>query len=691
MKGNKFTLVFACFVSIWLMVFCTPLWAANIYLSPAGTGQVDMGADEYAIPSAAVITIITPNGGESLTSGSELNITWEATANAVSFQILYTTNGSTWVSATPTRVTEKAFLWSVPNVAKKMTNCRVQVVGYDASGKKLGAAKSAPFTIEALVFINPAPSEVLPAGQPYTINWNSYNSLADHYKLYYLDTGAKWNIVPGTEGGIKGTSFNTTIPRPSAGNIVSMLKVVAYDGSAKPKKVAEGLSGKVYVEVVKVSTPNGGEVLAGNSLSSINWHLNEAADSVQSAELYLSTNGGSKWVLLGKQPSSGTPLTNDQDYTFNFITPNPAVQLDKCKVKVVLKNSRKKIIATDMSDNIFTLQHCASCTAFTQADLAGTWNLIQFGSGPDVKVGEMSGWLRANATIAANGKVTVHSVLDSSGDTRPPPGTITMTIDSTGVVIMRGPHTLAPGNHGVMSANKQIVIGTGSEDSTRVIFILVKQVPGVTFSSADIGAGSFVIHQLNSGSDNQWSYGAGTINGSSQVTLTSMNTPTGPGTLPPENFTTLSITDAGIVTQTDNPTYQGIMTPDKKTIFGIETNSSNIYTLRITQITGQTFDQADMAGIFRVHSLASSDNTPVWVYDTVSISSEGVMTNVYHNDSTGDTLPAADIPMNLDGTGYISTSADLSFHGQISDDTGMAIFTNTPDPGICALSIVLRK
>ena len=62
----------------------------------------------------------------------------------------------------------------------------------------------------------------------------------------------------------------------------------------------------------------------------------------------------------------------------------------------------------------------APATGFSQADLTGTWNFIRFAAGPDVTSGNEPGWMRGNATVAANGTVTVNSILDSSGPYHPP-------------------------------------------------------------------------------------------------------------------------------------------------------------------------------------------------------------------------------------------------------------------------------
>jgi hypothetical protein len=333
-------------------------------------------------------------------------------------------------------------------------------------------------------------------------------------------------------------------------------------------------------------------------------------------------------------------------------------------------------------------QVIATPLGFSQADFAGTWNFIRFAAGPKVNTGDDAGWMRGNATVAADGTVTVNSILDNLGHTTPPPvGTFFWTINSEGIVTQSGESALDPGNHGVMAANKQIAVGNGSSGTTRVIYVIVKQVAGVTFSDADLTSKNFVYHQLNSGSDNAWQYATGSVDSLKRVTLTSVT----PGELPLPNFTTLSLDSTGIMTQTDNGTAQGVMTPDKQTIFVTETDS-NTYKLRIIQMTGQTFTQSDLAGFWRSHILVSSASAPFWEYDLDSVTNAGVLTHVATLDSSGNTIPSPGTPtLTLGTTGIITRSDKPAKHGQLSYNKDMAVMTDTKNTGLYSISIGLKQ
>jgi hypothetical protein len=331
------------------------------------------------------------------------------------------------------------------------------------------------------------------------------------------------------------------------------------------------------------------------------------------------------------------------------------------------------------------------------ADLVGTWNFIRFASGPGVTNGSEPGWMRGNATIATNGTVTINSIVDSSGGNTPPPvGSLAWTMNASGVVTQVGDNALDNDNHGIMAANKQVIAGTGSfGNDNRAIYVCVKQASG--FSNADLTNKNFVYHQLSSGSDNEWQYGAGTVNSSLEVVLSSLTDPG--GTTPnPGKVDSITLDNNGIMTSTMGTGSQewGLMTPDKSMVFVTETNDQNTYTFRVIQWSGlNNYSQSvDMAGIWRSHALVS--NPPIWEYSSISINSAGLLTDLEYLDSTGDNQTSDDHPtvvLNLNGT--ITVPLNPTLHGMMSSNKKIAVFTESEDAGEVvekhSLTIVLKQ
>jgi len=93
-------------------------------------------------PGDTSISVLQPNGGESLASGSMHTITWEAPALAVKFRLSYSlNNGKTWKSIA-NDVKGTSYTWKVPKSKKSQTECLVRVIGLDSKGKKVGEDQS---------------------------------------------------------------------------------------------------------------------------------------------------------------------------------------------------------------------------------------------------------------------------------------------------------------------------------------------------------------------------------------------------------------------------------------------------------------------------------------------------------------------------------------------------------------------
>jgi predicted outer membrane repeat protein len=117
--------------------------------------NVKIGADSSDGPfTIEVIKLNTPNGGETLTSGSTYNITWTTnqTIRPVSKVILsYTLDGGvTWKAIPAIAGNPGTYSWTVPTVSTSKTKCKVKVVLKDSAGNTIGSDVS-----DAFFTINP--------------------------------------------------------------------------------------------------------------------------------------------------------------------------------------------------------------------------------------------------------------------------------------------------------------------------------------------------------------------------------------------------------------------------------------------------------------------------------------------------------------------------------------------------------
>jgi uncharacterized delta-60 repeat protein len=165
------------------------------------TGWISLGSQS----TVKCIVLLTPNGGEVIPSGSSYDIQWNATPEAVSFDLFYSLDkGGSWISIAKA-LTNTIYPWQVPKTKGNKKACLVKVIGYNGATKKIGADTSdKPFTIEVVRLTSPNGG-----GAPLTqndiidITWTAYetNQPITKVKLYYTkDAGVTWNSIPGLSG-----------------------------------------------------------------------------------------------------------------------------------------------------------------------------------------------------------------------------------------------------------------------------------------------------------------------------------------------------------------------------------------------------------------------------------------------------------------------------------------------------------
>jgi hypothetical protein len=214
--------------------------------------------------SANGLTLISPNGGEVVPSGSIYPVQWGAPLEMVSFNLKYSMdNGKTW-KPIASEIADTSYDWDVPTPPKNKKKCFVKVIGYDVSQKKLGADKSdRPFTIEVLRVLSPNGGETLKPGGKYTITWltNGTKNPVETVKLLYTTNGGttwkKITTLPENPGG-----YTWTIPDVPKIKSKCRVKVVVKDG--KGNTVGQDVSDSnlaiepisfVFAEVTGTETP----------------------------------------------------------------------------------------------------------------------------------------------------------------------------------------------------------------------------------------------------------------------------------------------------------------------------------------------------------------------------------------------------------------------------------------------------
>jgi len=204
----------------------------------------------------------------------------------------------------------------------------------------------------ALKVTSPNGKENLVSGSTVTITWNA-PAAAEKYSLYYsINNGSTWIPIPGasapnylTSTDFTNITYPWTVPVPNSNMSTCKVKVVAYN--AANAVVGTDISDVSFaINNVRLTSPNGGNVLAAGGTFDITW---DSTVSAASFTLSYSLNNGTTWL-----PIAGN-VTGVNDYLWTVPVP-PAGNMTTCKVKIVASNNSNVVIGTDISDAPFMVQ-----------------------------------------------------------------------------------------------------------------------------------------------------------------------------------------------------------------------------------------------------------------------------------------------------------------------------------------------
>ncbi|MGA2782503.1 MAG: hypothetical protein ABSF13_11395 [Smithella sp.] len=324
----------------------------------------------------------------------------------------------------------------------------------------------------------------------------------------------------------------------------------------------------------------------------------------------------------------------------------------------------------------------AESANFTQADLEGTWNF------QSVETGSWNGWVRGTVMIASDGTVTFESCLNS--DSACSPASVVFTIDSMNGVIADSGNA---DNHYTMASNKTFIAGKQYNVGTThpALIIFQKKLDGTVYANTDLWSKSFVFHQLNVGLSNKWQYGAGSTSSTGAINISSQTDPYPSGTTTPGDVgATISVDSSGVVSMSDNTTWKGFLSADKRTIVGTVTEGTE-YHMRIIQIIdGQSSNYMRIVGASPGYMLATTGTTdpaPFWAYQLIGITG-GVMSSLDWVCSNSAVTPPGTKTISVSSSGAV-TSTDSDFNGQLSYDAKFMVATETFDTGVFALDVIM--
>jgi hypothetical protein len=300
-----------------------------------------------AAPDAA-ITLIDPNGGESIPSGSPYEIQWGATVRAKNYKLRYSlNNGKDWETIAKGNL-GTTYDWQVPAPTMNANKCLVKLIGFNAFGERVGVDESdAPFTIEVMNVTSPNSGVVLASGGKYDVTWETNGTArpVDYVEIFCsINNGKTWKLMK-TESGNPGVS--TCVFKITKRNDEDCrVKVIAYDSA--DGIVAEDKSAAFTIEVVSLTSPNGGETLKSGTTHNIAWDIYKTRTKLARIMLCYTTNDGKTWGKIKN-------IKGSDPGTYQWKVPAVPKTKKKCKVRIQLEDENVKSLGTDSSDGFFTI------------------------------------------------------------------------------------------------------------------------------------------------------------------------------------------------------------------------------------------------------------------------------------------------------------------------------------------------
>ncbi len=265
-----------------------------------------------------VLSILTPNGGESIVEGTSFIIRWSGNGS-FKIKIRYTTdNGNSWYIVADSLTNSGSYTWNpVPNKLSNLCKIRIDAIDGSSTDQSNSLFNIIRNTTQLLIIRSPNGLERWEAGTEHTITWNS--SGIDSVKIEYsTDNGNNWRFI-----GVDKTNAGSYLWKPVPDTPSSQVKVRIMDASDNyPVTVSESRFSILPGQKLILKSPIGGEYWTCGSERKIEWE----SENINNVKLQYTTNAGGDWITITET------ITNTGSYNWN---PIPLCNSNLCKIKVV--------------------------------------------------------------------------------------------------------------------------------------------------------------------------------------------------------------------------------------------------------------------------------------------------------------------------------------------------------------------
>ena len=243
-----------------------------VKVSSADGAVSDMSDAVFSIIEPPEITVVSPNGGETWTIGTQEQITWRSVSTSGQVKIeISRDNGAAWEEIIDATDDDGSYDWTVTLPASE--SCVIKVS--DIAGPAADMS-DATFTIQnppepVITVIQPNGGEKWNINTEQVIKWFSKDIGGGVSVELSRDSGATWETladsveISADDSGV--SQMTWTVSGPASD--VCLVKITARDGSARDVSDAEFVIAEA--PAITVVAPNGGESWEIGSTQEIKW------------------------------------------------------------------------------------------------------------------------------------------------------------------------------------------------------------------------------------------------------------------------------------------------------------------------------------------------------------------------------------------------------------------------------------
>jgi hypothetical protein len=293
----------------------------------------DQSNENFSIENP--ITVISPNGGETLVAGSTHKITWKSSDNVGNVKIAYSTNnGASWRPIANYRGDDTEYDWKVPEHLSE--NCLVRIREINGDPSDVSDAVFSIVLKPSITIISPNGGENLEANSSYKITWTSIGNVDDVRIKYSTNNGTSWTVV--VESTPNDGVYEWTVPDTISDDC--LILIGETDGA--PSDVSDAVFAIVQgpLPTITVTSPNGGESWEANSSHDITW---TSTGNIGNVKIDYSINNGSTWKNI--------VISTDNDGIYNWTVPD--TPSNDCLVRI--REYDEDGILLDVSDANFSI------------------------------------------------------------------------------------------------------------------------------------------------------------------------------------------------------------------------------------------------------------------------------------------------------------------------------------------------